>query len=312
MENKIELLPCPFCGSQAALWEGNYAAGEWGVVCKNKKCEVLIAPYELTDAESEDGGLQAAVNLWNTRATPAPVSDGERARAYGIAADRIAKRVEAKHGTTVCYDARVIILEEIENALISITAPPVASGADTLYGYYPQGFDKAQAYKQGVIDGLNAGIEEVDIDENDELKPVASDPYPVGVDEHYSRVEWHKRNDPVSSGDVADAEVQKAIELAKKAPYNTPRWLNEAIKTLIRAASTKIPAPAAVGEDARALSKIAYNLRTALNDLFGCRNLERDNEYKVSCSEKAQKAIDEYDTLAPKLAGGEKNNGGKG
>jgi Lar family restriction alleviation protein len=66
------LLPCPFCGGEAKLWEGDWANNDHGVVCT--KCEVTLDPCNTIYIE--DGGEtseQYATRAWNTRALTATV-----------------------------------------------------------------------------------------------------------------------------------------------------------------------------------------------------------------------------------------------
>ena len=62
-----ELLPCPFCGGEAALRD---LAG-WEVICKNMQC----GANHLSDDPSKEG----AVKAWNTR-SPQLRTDGELVR----------------------------------------------------------------------------------------------------------------------------------------------------------------------------------------------------------------------------------------
>lgn len=65
MTTPAKLLPCPFCGWEAYLfqwasWASRTDARRWRVSCSNTGC--MICPYE--DYEEQD----RAVAAWNTRA----------------------------------------------------------------------------------------------------------------------------------------------------------------------------------------------------------------------------------------------------
>ena len=62
MKNK-ELLPCPFCGGEAALAYGVY--DRW-IFCK--KCGASTKQYETNEE---------AIAAWNTRTNTIPVGNGE-------------------------------------------------------------------------------------------------------------------------------------------------------------------------------------------------------------------------------------------
>lgn len=64
------LKPCPFCGSEATYWKGDWAHGDYGVACTNPQCGVARGAdaFEYTN---EDDDKRAAAKSWNTRALEA-------------------------------------------------------------------------------------------------------------------------------------------------------------------------------------------------------------------------------------------------
>lgn len=74
-----ELLPCPFCGSEASLCEhktneGNrwrYDGVHGYIQCSNEECFMCdsLNPFWFDEAE-ENRKLQDVIKLWNTRILP--------------------------------------------------------------------------------------------------------------------------------------------------------------------------------------------------------------------------------------------------
>lgn len=61
------LLPCPFCGGEARIDE-NISGDAWMVICPDEHCGVRSETAEWWSPQS------AAIDRWNTRATPAEVA----------------------------------------------------------------------------------------------------------------------------------------------------------------------------------------------------------------------------------------------
>lgn len=57
-----ELLPCPFCGGKATVWESWMRIGHLGVACQNKKC--VTQP----DTGNQFTNKSDAIAAWNRRA----------------------------------------------------------------------------------------------------------------------------------------------------------------------------------------------------------------------------------------------------
>lgn len=71
----VELLPCPFCGGDAAL--RGHQAPEFWVFCDAIGCKASTEAF---------GSKQRAISAWNTRADPAIAAAHEAGRAEGVRA----------------------------------------------------------------------------------------------------------------------------------------------------------------------------------------------------------------------------------
>lgn len=60
-----ELLPCPFCGGEAVLYNGNYG---WNVRCKDGKITVFTDCPAKKTGEIDYDTEEDAIVAWNTRA----------------------------------------------------------------------------------------------------------------------------------------------------------------------------------------------------------------------------------------------------
>ena len=62
--NKIKLLPCPFCGGEARLQQRKRTSHAYYVICKNCGCRTPFYQYQFDSAEKL---REEATAAWNTR-----------------------------------------------------------------------------------------------------------------------------------------------------------------------------------------------------------------------------------------------------
>lgn len=93
-----ELLPCPFCGNEAALYDYDTESGEWPIVCGNLGCGAnTISSHS----------REHAAEKWNRRApVPAPTVSSDVSDIIAIMADDWLERYSA--GDSQWADAQVV------------------------------------------------------------------------------------------------------------------------------------------------------------------------------------------------------------
>jgi ssDNA-binding Zn-finger/Zn-ribbon topoisomerase 1 len=67
-----KLKPCPFCGGEAKLYEGDYGGGYYVICVGETECYCRMGAYEATDGPGcgTDGDYESreeAIEAWNMR-----------------------------------------------------------------------------------------------------------------------------------------------------------------------------------------------------------------------------------------------------
>lgn len=96
MSEPIELLPCPFCGSEARFWEGDFGVSELAAACTNDDCGVWTTK-EIPDSVYGNEYLEIEQDLlarkfiaqhWNTRPTDPLIGKLVEALEIGLVAQK--------------------------------------------------------------------------------------------------------------------------------------------------------------------------------------------------------------------------------
>lgn len=77
MTEKLKLLPCPFCGTDAMIQEGD---GRYYAVCNSIECYCALG--EAYDRDAMPNHIfydaETAASAWNKRAAPVSLQDGSK------------------------------------------------------------------------------------------------------------------------------------------------------------------------------------------------------------------------------------------